>query len=332
MKRILSFILVAALALSVLAFVGCNKNNNGDETTGALKLGLGVYTTVSATDATADKNGAGEATMTVAAVLVDENGKIVKCFIDCADNSVAYTADGKAVANDSFATKYELGDAYNMVAYGQANREWYAQADAFCALVAGKTVSEVKALVASDYKGTDEVQNAGCTIYVSDFALAIEKAVASAVASNATAKDTIKVGVSTTQSTSDATADKNGSNEIETTFFAAAVNGEGKITAAKAECVQVDFTFDAKGASKFDATKPVAGKYEKGDAYNMVAYGQANREWYAQADAFCAATIGKTAGDVNALMASDNKGVDEVKNAGCTILVDGFVKAASKVK
>ena len=175
MKRILSFILVAALALSVLAFVGCNKNNNGDETTGALKLGLGVYTTVSATDATADKNGAGEATMTVAAVLVDENGKIVKCFIDCADNSVAYTAEGKAVANDSFATKYELGDAYNMVAYGQANREWYAQADAFCAATIGKTAGDVNALMASDNKGVDEVKNAGCTILVDGFVKAASK-------------------------------------------------------------------------------------------------------------------------------------------------------------
>ena len=326
MKRILSFVLVVALAFSVLAFAGCGKK---EET---LKLGLGVHTTVSATDATADKNGAGEATMTVATVLVDENGKIVKCFIDCADNSVAYTADGKAVANASFATKYELGDAYNMVLYGKANREWYAQADAFCALVAGKTISEVKALVASDNKGTDEVINAGCTIYVSDFVLAIEKAVAGAVASNATAKDALKVGVSTSQTTSDATEDKNGSNEIETTFFAAAANGKGKITASKVESVQVEFIFDANGVSKFDATQPVLGKYELGDAYNMVLYGKANREWYAQADTFCAATIGKTADDVSALMGADNKGIDEVKNAGCTILVDGFVKAASKVK
>ena len=325
MKRILSLILVAVLTLSVFAFVGCGKQKT-------LKLGLGVYTTVSATNATEDKNGAGAATMTVAAVLVDENGKIVKCFIDCADSSVAYTAEGKAVANDSFATKYELGDDYNMVAYGHAKSEWYVQADAFSALVAGKTISEVKALVASDGKSADEVINAGCTIAVSDFVLAIEKAVANAVASNATAKDSLKVGVSTAQTTEDATEDKNGSNEIETTFFAAAVNGEGKITASKAECVQVSFTFDTKGASTFDATKPVAGKYEKGDAYNMVAYGHANREWYAQADAFCAATIGKTAGDVSALMGADSKGIDEVKNAGCTILVDGFVKAASKVK
>ena len=330
MKRIFSLILVAVLALSVFAFVGCNQSNDGNETeTVTLKLGLGVSTTVSATDATEDKNGEGEVSTTVAAVLVDENGKIVKCFIDCAENIVAYTAEGKAVANASFATKYELGDAYNMVLIGKANKEWYAQADTFCTLVAGKTISEVKALVASENK---EVINAGCTIDVSEFVLALEKAVAGAVASNATANDTLKLGVSTSQTTEDATEDKEGTNEVETTFFAAAVNGEGKITAAKAECVQVAFTFNTKGVSTFNTKEPVLGKYEKGDAYNMVLIGKANREWYAQADVFCAATIGKTAGDVSALMGAGNKGTDEVKNAGCTILVDGFVKAASKVK
>ena len=59
-----------------------------------------------------------------------------------------YTADGKAVANDSFKTKYELGKDYNMVTYGGATKDWYEQADAFMALVAGKTLDEVKALVA----------------------------------------------------------------------------------------------------------------------------------------------------------------------------------------
>ena len=323
MKRILSLILVAVLMLGTLTFVGCGKT---------LKLGLGVYTTASATDATADKNGEGQVTMTVAAVLVDANDKIVKCFIDCADYIVAYTADGKAIANDSCATKYELGDGYNMVKYGKAQSEWYAQVDAFCALVAGKSIDEVKALVVSDNEDTNEVIKAGCTIDVSDFILAVEKAVASAVASNATAKDTLKIGVSAAQDTIDATEDKDGSTEIETTFFAAAVNSKGQITAAKAEAVQVAFTFDTNGTSKFGADQIVAGKYEKGEDYNMVKIGKANREWYAQADVFCAATIGKTADEVSALKGEGDKGIDEVKNAGCTILVDGFVKAASKIK
>ena len=326
MKRILSFVFVAALAVSVLAFGGCGKKSK------ALKLGLGVYTTASATSATEDKNGEGQAVMTVAAVLVDEKGKIVKCFVDCAENTVAYTADGKAIANASFATKYEQGDAYNMVEYGNANREWYAQADVFCALIAGKTISGVKALVASDNKGTAEVINAGCTIEISEFVLAIEKAVANAVDSGSTAKDNLKVGVSTTQTLKDATEDANGSSQLEITFFAASMNDKSTITASKTESVEVDFTFDMNGVSKFDATKPVLGKYEQGDSYNMKEYGGADKEWYEQANAFCTATVGKTPSEVSNLSASDNYGVESVKNAGCTIRVDGFVKAAAKLK
>ena len=51
----------------------------------------------------------------------------------------------------------------------------------------------------------------------------------------------------------------------------------------------------------------------------------------AKADAFNALCIGKTASDVNALMGSDNYGNADVKAAGCTILVNGLVKAAAKV-
>jgi hypothetical protein len=178
MKRILSIVFAVLLTFGVLTFAGCMKGSE------SLRLGQGVYTSAAATDATEDKNGEGQTSTTVASVLVDANGKIVKCFLDCVESTVSYTADGKGSAGDSFPTKYEQGDAYNMVEYGKANREWYAQADAFCALVAGKTVSEVKALVASDNKGTEEVIRAGCTIEISDFVRAIEKAVASAVATD----------------------------------------------------------------------------------------------------------------------------------------------------
>jgi hypothetical protein len=41
--------------------------------------------------------------------------------------------------------------------------------------------------------------------------------------------------------------------------------------------------------------------------------------------------VGKTATEIKALCAADNYGTDEVKNAGCTILVNGFVKAAAKI-
>ena len=323
MKKMLALLLSAALILSVFAFVGCGKTEE------KLNLGFGVYTSAKATDATEDKNGQGQATVTGAVVLVDSEGKIVKCFVDCADSTVAYTAAGEAVEASAFATKYEKGADYNMKAYGGATLEWYEQADAFCGAIAGKTLAEVKAMVA---KEDNDVVSAGCTIDVADFVMAVEKAVNNAAPSEATANDALKLGVSTAQSKKDATEDANGYNQIETTFFAAAINGEGKIVASTADCVQVKFTFDANGASTFGETTTVESKYEKGDAYNMKAYGGATLEWYEQADAFCALTIGKTANEVSALLADDNYGTADVKAAGCTVLVDGFAKAASKVK
>ena len=325
MKKIISILMVSLMVLTLFAVTGCQKAEP------TLKIGLGVYTSVSATDATADKAGQGQATITAAAVLVDGEGKVVKAFLDCADNKVGYTEEGFAVANDSFMTKYESGADYNMVAYGGAAKEWFEQADAFCALIVGKTADEIKALVAEDAKGTEEVITAGCTIYVAEFANALEKAIANAVDSNATKNDTLKLGITTSQTITDATEDKNGSNKVETTFFAAAVNAEGKVVAASSDCVEVTFGFDLTGKSTFDTAMEVLSKKEKGDNYGMKAYGGSAKEWYEQAAAFDAACIGKTAAEIAGLVAEDSKGNADLQAAGCTIMVSDLVKAASKI-
>ena len=324
MKKIISLVLVMTMMLGALAFVGCNSAKT-------LKLGLGVYTSVSATDATEEKAGQGQATVTIAAVLVDDAGKIVKAVIDCADNKVGYTADGKATVVESFQTKYEAGAAYNMVAYGGAAKEWFEQADAFCSVIVGKTAAEVKALVAEDNKGKQDVINAGCTIYVAEFVKAVENAMSNAVASEATANDALKLGVTTTQTPADATEEKDGTSKVATTVFAAAVDANGKIVAASSDCVEVTFSFDATGKSTFDTSKAVQSKKEQGSNYGMVAYGGSAKEWFEQAAAFDAACIGKTAAEVSGLMGADYKGNADLQAAGCTIYVSDFVKAAAKV-
>ena len=217
-----------------------------------------------------------------------------------------------------------------MVTYGGAVKEWYAQADAFETVVKGKTLDEVKALVVEGNKGNSEVVAAGCTIMINEFVSAIEKAYNTAATSNVTANDTLKVTAATEQTCTDATEDKDGSNKVSTTVFASAVDANGKIVAASSDCVEVAFTFTTAGASTLDTTKAVLSKKEQGDNYNMVTYGGAVKEWYAQAAAFDAACIGKTPAEVAGLMAEDGKGVDTLKAAGCTIYVSGFVKAASK--
>ena len=327
MKKLIALLIASVMMLSLVSLVGCQS------TPANLKLGLGISVSASGTDASADANGTDALTVTAAAVLVDNEGKIVKVVLDCADSSVEHTANGQAVAVESFKTKLELGDDYGMKnpTYGSA-KEWYEHAEIFCNLVVGKTATEVKALVAENAKGTEEVLNAGCTIYVSDFATAIDKAITNAVESNATANDTLKLGVATSQTATDATAEENGSNKIETYLCAAAVDAEGKIVAAKSDCVEATIGFDAEGKTTFDPTVKILSKGELGDDYGMKnpTYGSA-KEWYEHAAAFDAACLGKKASEVNSLMGNDGKGVADLQDAGCTIYVSGFVKAAAKI-
>ena len=174
MKKIICITLALLMLLASLSLVACNNDNADDQAT--LKFGMGVYTNVSkASNAEADVNGQGKYAATVAAVLVDADGKVVACNLDTADITVEYTADGKAIANESFLTKYELGDSYNMKAYGGAAKEWYEQAAAFDAACLGKTAAEIKNLMGSDNKGGADLQTAGCTILVDGFVKAASK-------------------------------------------------------------------------------------------------------------------------------------------------------------
>lgn len=325
MKKILTLALAALMLLSALSLTACGKAD-------PLKLGLGVYTYYAkASDADGDTNGEGEVVATAAAVLVDASGKIVKCVIDTADNSVHYTSDGKFVAAGEFKTKYEQGDAYGMKAYAGSAKEWYEQADAFAALTVGKTVDEVKALVADGGKGTDAVISAGCTIAVSDFVVAVEKAVANAADSSATKDDTLKVAIVSKQASSkDATEEAEGVNEVDITLAAVALDKNNKVTACKTDALQAKFTFDAKGAATLDIATEIKTKGEQGDAYGMKAYAGAAKEWYEQADAFGAACIGKTSAEIAALAAGDGYGVESLQTAGCTIGVTDLVEAAVK--
>lgn len=322
MKKSIAIALCLVLLFTAL-FAGCGSK--------PLKFGAGVFVSAATTtDATADKNGTGKYDITVAAVSVDAGGKIVACTLDTLQVSADYTADGKAVAKESFKTKYELGNDYNMVAYGGAVKEWFMQADAFEGVVAGKTLAEVKALMVEGNKGNDEVIKAGCTITIEAFVAAIEKAVANAQESKVTAKDTLKIGTYTEQTLTDATEEKDGTNKVSTTIVVSAVGADGKVTAASSDCVEVSFTFNAQGVSTFDTSKSVLTKKEQGFDYGMVAYGGATKEWFEQAAIFDATCIGKTASELAGLMDADGNPSSDLQNAGCTITVTGFVKAATK--
>ena len=349
MKKVISIALVVMLAISVVAMVGCGNNpeaNKGDDAPAAtLKFGMGVVASLGeAKNADGDTNGSGSFAATAVAVLLDADNKIVAIDLDSADIKTAWTSEGKVVATEDFATKYEKGADYGMAAYGKkhdgsegAVKEWFEQADAFMATAKGKTLDEVKAMMGEDTYATGDLATAGCTISVGEFVAALEKAVANAADSKATAENKLNLAIVSSATNKDAVEDVAGSVEISSTVVAAVVDAEGKVVASKTDSVSGKTTFDAKGVATVDTKAEIKTKAELGADYGMAAYGKkhdgsegAVKEWNEQAAAFDATLVGKTAADFAALADADGYGTGDLATAGCTIGVTDMIAAAAK--
>lgn len=338
MKKILSVALAVVMLFAVVALAGCSKAET-------LKFGLGVVANYgTAKNADGETNGEGEFNTTAVAVLLDAEGKIVAIDLDTAQIKPSWTSEGKKVDVTDFRTKYDKGTDYNMAAYGKKHDgsegkplEWNEQADKFMELAVGKTLDEVKAYAGEDMYAIGDLAAAGCTINVSEFIGALEKAVANAVDSAATAENKLNVALVTSASydNKDATEEADGLNQVDTTIVAAVTDADGKVVVAKTDCTQGKITFNAKGEATVDTTAAIQTKLEQGDNYNMAKYGQKHDgsegqplEWYAQAAAFDAALVGKTAADFAALAGADSYATGDLATAGCTMSVGDMIKAA----
>ena len=347
MKKIIAIALSVLMLVSLLTACGAEKPADTAKT---VKFGAGVQSAITPADATDEKNASGTLDASLAAVLVDADGKIVACQLDAVNMKTEFLADGKVkpVADKDLTSKVEQGDKYNMVNYGKGQaidggdvtKEWYQQADILETLVIGKTIAEVKALVVNGYRGNDAVIAAGCTIGINDLVLAVEKAVANAKTEVA-ADAKLSIGVKGEQKVTEASAEANASNKLTANIFIAAVDAAGKVLASSTDCVENTFTLK-DGKVDID-NKDGLSKRNKGDGYNMVAYGKGKaidggdvkNEWYVQANAFDAACVGKTASEIAGLMLTEGqhagRGVEGLQAAGCTIYVSGFVAAAAKI-
>lgn len=355
MKKRLAVLLSVVLTVSMMA-VGCgdskedagNAGNQGQASVdteaqggnesvvaeGSLKTGLGIITSILDSKAAADAEGIAQTDVTIAAVTVDADGKIVECTIDIAQTAINFSADGKITTDlaTGYQTKQELGAGYGMKDASSIGKEWNEQADAFAAYCVGKTADEVTGIaVTEEGVVADEDLAASCTVHIGGFQAVVAKAVKNATELGAQAGDKLGLGVSTNIAKSaDASTDADGVAQAYTTVSVVTVNAEGKITSATIDAVQANVNFDTTGKITSDLTAEVASKNELGDAYGMKTASSIGKEWNEQAAAYAAYAVGKTADEVNGTAVTEGVPSDTDLAASVTVHIADFNTVITK--
>ena len=320
MKKFVAFVLAACMLFTMSAMA---------ESTAEYKLGMGVSVSTNST-----KDGHAQVDATVATVVLDADGKIVACRLDCAQNKMD-VEDGEVNTEATFETKRELRERYNMVAFSDATREWFEQAEAFEAYVVGKTADEVENMETKEHNGhnvtVDDTLFASCSIDITAFKAAIVKACRDEKGQTFTAAGSFTLGLAAISDASESTSvtdDEDAVVKMYTEFGATVVGEDGKIIAAITDMIQPQIKMDEDGKVTDIVFKGT--KRELGADYGMVAYGNAIAEWDAQAQAFANYTVGKTAEEVAAIETKVNDHgysvpADETLLASCTMQVTGMM-------
>ena len=301
---------------------------------GAVKTGVAIVASAAESKNAGDADGEAKYDVTVVAVTVDDNGVIQSCAIDSIGTSVLFDVNG-AIMSDLSAeilTKNELGDAYNMVAWGGAVAEWYEQAAALASYAVGKTVDELKAGAVGETGYAQDADLAtSATIYLGGYVSAIEVAVAEAEHLGAQAGDELKLGITVSAGSSKAAdAENAGTAQLDVDAVALTMK-DGVITSAQIDSLQAKVTFDATGTITGGTDGYFATKNQLGEQYGMVAWGGAIAEWDAQAASFCSYITGKTPADVAGIAVNEGtKPTDADLSTSVTIAIGGFQALIAK--
>lgn len=326
MKKILVIILATTM---VFTFTACSGSGGT-----AYKLGMGIVVNNDSSD-----TGNAQVDATVAAVVTDADGKIVKASLDCAQTKMA-VADGVAVKDGvDIRSKMQKGDDYGMKAHSNAISEWYDQANAFCDGIVGKTVDEVTGMELKineeGYEVATELEGS-CTIAVGDFIAAVEKACNDEYTKEFTADEfTLGIGTVTSVdgSTKDASADEDGSANMYSTFAAVVADADGIIICDLIDAIQPRIAFNKDGEIGEFTFK--GSKKELKEEYGMLGeHGSQLAEWYDQALCFENYIVGMTPAEVTAIKTIKNEEGHSVATeedadllAGCTISIADFQQA-----
>lgn len=305
MKKVLTLLVSICMLLTLAACGGGNTTPTVTEK--EYKLGMG---TVVKMDSSAKGNAQVDAT--IAAVVLDSEGKIVACTIDVAQSKTAIAEDGSIVTEDvTFLSKREKQFDYNMVKFSEATFEWFEQADHFADYCLNKTAAEVAA-TETRVRGEDEPHPgyvvaadealfAQCSITVTDFIEAVVKACNDEQGKTFKTAGDVTLGLKVEtklDSSSKSAGEEDGAANMYSTYAAAAVV-DGKVAAAVLDAIQPKIGFDATG--EITSTAFTATKRELKEDYNMVKFAaDCNIEWYQQSANFTDYCVDKTAAEITA--------------------------------
>ncbi len=158
-------------------------NNTVEFTTAEeIKLGLGVVTSCTVKEATADANGSIQMYSDIAAVVTDANGAVLAARLDAIQPAIGLNADNTTTAKEDLRSKYQLKEDYGMTVASPIGAEWYTQADGYCAYLAGKTAADLEAIELVEHNNHLVALNeadlyAVCTMQVNSYIEATVKAI-----------------------------------------------------------------------------------------------------------------------------------------------------------
>ncbi|MGZ9586131.1 LptM family lipoprotein [Paenibacillus marinisediminis] len=338
MKKMLSIVLVASLALSMLVGCGAKEDSKAPETDNTkvedtntktvepaskeaasdaeaaageiAKIGLGTITSIGKSkDKDGDKGPVGQVDTVIVAAAFDKDGKVVKVDIDNAQTKVEYGADLQVSTdvNSELKTKVELGDEYGMKKASSIGKEWYEQAKALGDWMVGKSVDEIKGMKTTKRDDAhpavpDEADlTSTVTVTVQDYIAAVEKAYNNAIDVKPGGE---KLGVGQSISIKKSkglNGDKTPVAQVDTTIVVGAFDKDGKVVGTIIDNAQTKVEFDKDGKVTSDKGAELKTKVELGDEYGMKKASSIGKEWYEQAKALGDWMTGKTVDEIKGM-------------------------------
>ena len=338
MKKILTTLCAVAMLAGCTAGGSKKSSTNTstkEETAATVMVGTGSVTNVaSKVNEGSDKEVKFDTTF---ASVVLEGNVIKYVYFDVAQDKVTFDSAGHVTSDNATSmSKKDLGDKYGMKDKSSIKKEWFEQVEALEKWAVGKTVEEVLNMPTTqkDEKHTvtaDKDLMTGCTISVTGFQQALDKAAKNAVE----VKDVTSVGsaILTEVSGKDASAEKSGEAKASSTYGVVALDKDGKVVFTQTDVAQNAVKFTTTGALDGEA-KAVPTKAEKKDEYSMKKASSIGKEWFEQNQAYDEWTVGKTAKEIADMKVTTNEGgktvtADKDLMTGCTMGVDSLQKVTA---